>query len=684
MPILLKKIAFALANTAAALTALYIAFARDLERPYWAVFTVFIVANPISGAVRSKGVFRFLGTFAGVAISLLLIPPLVQEPVLLCLAISLWVGLCLYLSLLDRTPRSYAFLLAGYTATIVGLAVVDAPERIFDTSMSRLEEISLGIVCAAIAHSVFFPQNVLEELNEKIGATIERFSLWLAGAVTRSERAEDVETQEQLAGVVTELHVLYTQVAFETSDVPRADRVMQMLQDRLTALLPALTAVQRAFTALVEQGSVRAPIAAALEGVARWARWVAEATHRPSHGLMLDSSLRAELAAASAQSRAGESLDWRGLLENSLVIHLKELIVALEDCQFLAAALKDPRTKLPSRLEREALLPGRRILYRDRGLAFLSACAAVGGTLIACVLWIEGSWPEGAVAAQFAAIGCSLFATLDNPAKVIRAAVVGILVALPFAALYEFAIFPQIDGFASLALVLSPAVLLFSLMQASEKLEGAGLVIAIGFFGGLALQSSYSPNFSGFVNSSTAEVVGLLVAAATNLIFRTIDPAWNALRISKAGWRSVSRLAAGWDIDSRRWAMGMFDRVGLVTSRLRDGERVARLARWDLDGLRDLRVGLNVAVIRSVERQLGSPSGPVLEEALGAVSRMYRSRLHGRLEEKDVERAIDRGITTLGEAPPTREVLDGLAALTSLRLDLTPMGSEYRTPLPAA
>jgi uncharacterized membrane protein YccC len=358
--------------------------------------------------------------------------------------------------------------------------------------------------------------------------------------------------------------------------------------------------------------------------------------------------------------------------------------VTLEDCQFLAAALKDPRTKLPPHLEHEALSPGRRILYRDRGLAFLSACAAAGGTLIACVLWIEGSWPEGSVAAQFAAIGCSLFATLDNPAKVIRAAVVGILVALPFAALYEFAIFPQIDGFASLALVLSPALLMFSLMQASEKLEGAGLVIAIGFFGGLALQSSYSPNFSGFVNSSTAEVVGLLVAAATNLIFRTIDPAWNALRISKAGWRSVSRLAAGWDIDSRRWAMEMFDRVGLVTSRLRDGERVARLARWDLDGLRDLRVGLNVAVIRSVERQLGSPSGPVLEEALGAVSRMYRSRLHGRLEEKDVERAIDRGITTLGEAPPTREVLDGLAALTSLRLDLTPMGSEYRTPLPAA
>src|SRR5580700_438263 len=162
-----RKVAFALANTVAVLAALYFAFALDLERPYWAMFTVFIVANPIAGAVRSKTVYRFLGTFAGASISLLLVPPLVHAPVLLCLATSLWVGTCLYLSLLDRTPRSYAFLLAGYTATIVGLAVVNAPETIFDTSVARVEEISLGLICAAVAHSVIFPQSMLAELLER-------------------------------------------------------------------------------------------------------------------------------------------------------------------------------------------------------------------------------------------------------------------------------------------------------------------------------------------------------------------------------------------------------------------------------------------------------------------------------------------------------------------------------------
>ena len=129
------------------------------------MFTVFVVAKPIAGAVRSKAVFRLIGTLIGASVSLLLIPPLVQAPVLLCLATSLWVGLCVYLGSLDHRPRSYAFLLAGYTTTIVGLAVVNAPETIFDTSVSRVEEISLGLVCAAVAHSVIFPQSMLAELQ---------------------------------------------------------------------------------------------------------------------------------------------------------------------------------------------------------------------------------------------------------------------------------------------------------------------------------------------------------------------------------------------------------------------------------------------------------------------------------------------------------------------------------------
>src|ERR1700744_5064084 len=81
----LEKITYCLATLAAALLALYIAFWLDLDRPYWALFSVFIVSKPISGAVRAKGVYRFIGTLAGASMSVFLVPPLVQTPVLLCL-----------------------------------------------------------------------------------------------------------------------------------------------------------------------------------------------------------------------------------------------------------------------------------------------------------------------------------------------------------------------------------------------------------------------------------------------------------------------------------------------------------------------------------------------------------------------------------------------------------------------
>src|SRR5215472_9087008 len=270
------NLSFALANTAAVLGALFIAFALDLERPYWAMFTVFIIAKPISGAVRSKAVYRFAGTVAGAAMALFVVPPLVQAPVLLCLVISGWVGICLYFSLLDRTPRSYVFMLAGYTAAIVAFSVVDKPEAIFDTTVARLEEISLGIICSAIAHSVFFPQNIAARLNKRIDRTINASAAWIADALRGPPHRTDARAYQALAQVVTELHVLYTHVAFETSEIPRSAGIMRALLDRLTVLAAHLMSVQEALVALREQAPLRPPFMRFINDASRWARTISD------------------------------------------------------------------------------------------------------------------------------------------------------------------------------------------------------------------------------------------------------------------------------------------------------------------------------------------------------------------------------------------------------------------------
>jgi uncharacterized membrane protein YccC len=665
-----RNLAFVLANTVAVMGALYIAFASDLERPYWAMFTVFIVAKPITGAVRSKGAFRFLGTVAGAAMALLLVPPLVHAPVLLCLATSLWIGLCLYLSLQDRRPRSYAFLLAGYTAAIVGLAVVNEPTTIFDTSVARVEEISIGLVCATVAHSVFFPQSVLEELTVRIDLTLRRGGSWIADALV-ARQSIDLDAQEKLAELVSDLHILYEHVDFETSDVPRNAPIMHALQERLALTLPRVSSVQAALAALSAAGPLSRATLEAIEAASRWARAFPGATGA------LRSDVETELHAALARLTAGSegSSEWIPLVQRTLATQLRALVTELSAAARLAVALKDP-DGTPSVAN---LLgpPSRRALPRDRGLALLSALAASAATLIACALWIVGSWPEGAAAAQFAAIGCSLFATLDNPSKVLFAAVAGILLALPVAAVYEFAIFPKIDGFASLALVLAPMVMLFSWMQTSERLEGMALVLAIGFSGGLALQSSYQADFASFINSNTAEVVGLLIAVVANLLFRTIDPVWNALRISKGGWYAVSRLAQRPSSDIRDWTLQMFDRLGLVTQRLVSAKRQDLFGRR-IDGLRDLRVGMNLATLQRSSHALPPAARRSITSVESAVSEAYRGLIRGEsLTRRHPARTIDQGLAALGAQGRTQAVEDGVTALVGLRLDLTAFGSRY-------
>ena len=118
--------------------AYYVALQIGLMRPFWAVVTSYIVAQPHAGAVRSKAIYRVGGTLLGGSAAVILVPTFVNEPFALSVALALWLGLCLYLSLLDRTPRAYIFLLAGYTASIIGLPSVDAPATIFDTAILRV------------------------------------------------------------------------------------------------------------------------------------------------------------------------------------------------------------------------------------------------------------------------------------------------------------------------------------------------------------------------------------------------------------------------------------------------------------------------------------------------------------------------------------------------------------------
>ncbi|MET0499474.1 MAG: FUSC family protein, partial [Steroidobacteraceae bacterium] len=625
--------------------------------------------------------YRIAGTIIGASGALLLVPPLVQSPPLLCLAMSAWVGLWLLLSLLDRTPRSYAPMLAGYTATIVGLSVVNMPEAIFDTMVARVEEISIGIVCGAVAHSIFFPRTVATELNEKIAAATRTCARWIAQTLLAPpDRARDVSASRQLSQLVTELYILNTHAAFDTSDVPRFGRHMQVLQNRLASLLPQLTGAQLAIDILRDSGELRPPLTSLVEETVRWTRGLTESPDI----LDVSQALPLHLHSYPAMDAQGEALrhDRSRLLEQVAATHILALVATLEDCRLLARSIRDQSVSLPSSLESEVRSAQRIPLHRDVGLAFLSAGAAMTGVIISSVLWIGGSWPEGAIAVQFAAIGCSLFATLDRPSGILGAALIGVLIALPFAALYQFAIFPLIDGYASLALVLTPVLLLLSFMQTIPKLAGAALILAITFSGGLALQESYQADFAAFMNTNLAEIVGLLIAIVINLVFRTIDPSWNALRISRNAWRALSR-AADSGTTTPGWQMHMLDRLGQVAVRLEHSD-TATQARSNVDVLRDLRVSASIAAINDAQAKLDPLLTPLFDAIRRSVGTLYRARARAREHREpsaaSIERSLDMGIDELADQPSSEWRSKALAGLVTLRMDLLPCAAFHSSP----
>jgi Fusaric acid resistance protein family len=130
---------FAFSRYLSVVVALFAAFALDLPNPWWAMVTVFLAqpTRPLVGAIWAKASYRVGGTVIGGVASIVFIPAIADTGEILILAVAAWVGLCLFGSLLDRSPRSYMFMLAGDTVALVGLPTALAPADLFDPGVGR-------------------------------------------------------------------------------------------------------------------------------------------------------------------------------------------------------------------------------------------------------------------------------------------------------------------------------------------------------------------------------------------------------------------------------------------------------------------------------------------------------------------------------------------------------------------
>ena len=398
----------------AGMSALGIALWMDLPRPAWAMMTAYIVSQPLSGALRSRAVYRIAGTFLGATAAVVLMPRLINAPELLVLGVSLWVAVCIYFGVLDRTPRSYLFVLAGYTTAIIVFPGVSQPEDVFLTATARVTEITLGIICATVVHGILFPRAVTPVLNARIDRFLDDAEAWTLDALSGRNDAEARRDWRQLASDVAELRTLATHVPFDTARLRPTTNAVLALQERMASLLPILASVQDRLAALQQEGRTLEP---RVTDPARRSsrRGSAPArSHDPSEARRLREAFDA--LASTVDARLGlehpahqQSVGATGRAGGGRC--------GTAGRSASSSAIRRARSR-STWLRCCSPAPGFP-LHRDHTMALLSGLAAMVAIAGVCTFWIATAWPDGGLAAMIATIFTSLFATKDDPVPII-------------------------------------------------------------------------------------------------------------------------------------------------------------------------------------------------------------------------------------------------------------------------
>ena len=658
---------FSLKCFAAAVLAYYVALRIGLTRPYWAVATTYIVAQPLAGAVLSKAVFRGVGTIVGGGVAILLVPALVNSPELLSLALALWLGLCLYVSLLDRTPRAYVFLLAGYTASIIGFPSVTAPGAIFDTASARMQEIMLGILCASLIHGVIFPRTVVEQLLKRIDSILDDAERWSRDSLSHAAGPALDRDRRRLALDIGDLHQLSIHLPFDMARLLPRIRTVRAFQDQLSMLLPLASAIEDRLNVLAATGGIPRDVQALVEGVRDWL------------GRSLPIADRGEAAArliARAQAlepAIAAPLDYRAAVRLNLLGRVADLVAAHRDCRDLSDQMRSvgPAPVTPNVADLLAL-PHRRPLHRDHGMALRTTAGTIATVLLGCAFWIVTGWKDGGGAVAIAGICCALFGSVDDPAPVIKTFLIGTVIGIVLAGFYAFVLFPQITAFPVLMLSMAPVLFIGGAILANPRPTLIAIGFLLGFLNVVGLNDRYAADFSSFVNGGVAQIVGTSFAVLCVQLFLTIGVGESARRLMRAGWRDLAERAnSPQKPDIVGWISRMLDRIGLLAPRL--AARREDPGRPLFDALADLRVGVSVGELRVL--RAATPSfAPIITPVLRGVGDYFRRRV-AREEEvpgADLLATIDEALAATVASAEAEVRRNGTLALISLRRNLFP------------
>lgn len=628
---------FVFKTVLAALIALWLAYRLELESPKTAVVTVFIVMQARTGMVLAKGFYRAWGTVIGSGVSLVLVAAFAQERVLFLVGLALWVGALTAGATLYRNFQSYAFVLAGYTACLVGLPAAMDPNHAFDIAVTRLSEVLLGILVASVVSGLVFPLSMRELL---LSAAQKRFAAFSAatGRVLGFgvPPAQWGNLHLKAINEIVTLDSYRSTGIFDSRKTRLQNQTIQQMSADLIAAASTLHVLNQHMLRL--NAEPMNPVREALDPLL-------------AIGVRLFGELVPHTAAQSAQLSTWVQ-EWQAEIHRYLPHILARTDftppqqLAFDTAlmlltQFLDEFLRYGRSHaalqaaqaLPNVGDDVALLShGRHATDFSQPLIAGLRTALI--LAVMSVFWISTAWPSGVLALTISVVVSALFATAPNPAKAVFQMWLGIALSFAAAFVFQFLVLPNLHGFVQLALGLSPFFIVAAYLMTSAQWGVVGVGLGL-FFSTLAVPDNTTVfNYAGLLNSG----IGLLLAVSVAAIaFLTVMPMGNQLsryRMIRALDRQLiaicqlplAGLRPQFERDTRELLRQLASTPGLTPA-----HNAAALQK----ALTIQELGRSVLALRALIEPVDAarlPYARSVQAAIGALARFYQRQHVARLQ----------------------------------------------------
>lgn len=661
---------FAFKCLLAAALALYIALRIGLPRPFWAPMATCIISQSMSGSVFVRASSRLIGTLFGTVVSVLLLITFINYTFLLCFFIALWVGGCMYFSMLKRTTDAYVFTVAGFTVPVIIYGIVGDinfinVQYITDMAIARAEETGIGFVSAILVHSLVLPRAVGPVVVKRMDDVWKDMRQWI-GSVLHGRAPAGNASGINATQIITDLRVLSANLPFDSSNERWAVANIRLLQDRLTVMIPVISSIADSIAALRKAGTLTEYWEYVLGNIAVW---VQQDNPTPQSAQWLRERIRNGLPKITPQST------WNDVMLVHLASDLGKLITYCE-------GRADQRRIIDECIRGKAAEPPRAVpvslatLHKDRRLAFLISASAVFTVTIVSLMWVASGWNAGFCAPMMTSIFFLSFVRNENSVAAMKIVLLFTIYSLLPAGFYLLIAMYSTHSFEMLMLSLAPCILIAGVLMARPSTGLAATIFMMGVWSTLTMYDLDMANATSFVNGQVfAQCFGIIMALVSAMIFRSFDAAWTTRRLLNSIAEEISQLAKS--VKSPpiiQTTVRTVDRISILAPRLSGlgAEKENVISRL----FRELRIGVNMTYIMHMRSRL-ERNGLDIQPLLQALSAYFGKRTHGTEERNTVLAQIDAALQEVCHMSSPIRQNAAIAALTGIRQDLFPEAPPY-------